>query len=76
MFLFSLGSRYDSSHNILTLSPIFKWFNGDFKQYGGVVEFLIRFLPDEEAHEINNNPPTMKYFDYNWNVNGIPPCKC
>jgi len=36
----------------------------------------MRFLPDNEAHEINNNPPTMKYLDYNWHVNGAPPCKC
>ena len=72
-----VGLLFDSATDTLTLSPIFEWFSADFKkEFGGVLDYMIRILPDDIAHQINNHPPTMKYFDYDWDVNGIPPCKC
>ena len=73
--LFS-GLYLDRGSNTLHLSSIFLWFAGDFDQYGGVVKFVSRYVPQEDADYIAQNKPTLKYFDYNWNVNGKPPCNC
>ena len=70
------GLSLDRSSNTLTLSPIFLWFVGDFEAYGGVRKFISPYLPPGDADYIAQHNPTIHYFTYNWNVNGVPPCTC
>lgn len=60
----------DDSKNIISakgiqLSSIFSWFEGDFKKFGGVIEFIKIYKP-----EINENLP-IEYLEYDWNLNEI-----
>ena len=72
----SLGSLLDKNSNILHLSSIFLWFTGNFESYGGVREFVSAHLPSDEAQYVTQHKPTLKYFPYNWDANGAPPCNC
>ncbi len=48
----------------IILSRIFKWFEEDFADTGGVLEFVNSYLqPLQAAQNISG------YFDYNWNLN-------
>ncbi|MGH7729965.1 MAG: DUF547 domain-containing protein [Candidatus Eiseniibacteriota bacterium] len=52
----------------LRLSPIFKWYEGDFRQAAGsVVAFVARYLPGGAAI-----PPDTRidFLDYDWSLNG------
>ncbi|XP_064397588.1 uncharacterized protein LOC135344343 [Halichondria panicea] len=70
------GLSLDRSANTLTLSPIFLWFAGDFKSYGGVKQFTSHYLTPSDADYIAKNNPELHYFSYDWNLNGVPPCTC
>lgn len=59
----------DSSKNKITetkieISPIFKWFSGDFTKNGNLIDFLNQYSPVN----INNNA-TIIYQTYDWNLN-------
>ncbi len=75
-FLSTLGLSLDRSANTLTLSPIFLWFAGDFKSYGGIKQFTSHYLTPSDADYIAKNNPELHYFSYDWNLNGVPPCTC
>ena len=70
------GSLLDRDTNTLHLSPIFLWFVEDFEPYGGVLKFITPYLSPDEAQYLSQKKPTIKYFTYNWDTNGVPPCKC
>lgn len=70
------GSLLDKDSNTFHLSPIFLWFVKDFEPYNGVLSFVSSYLPSDEVKFITQMKPTIKYFSYNWNINGVPPCKC
>ena len=70
------GLYLDRSSNTLHLSSIFLWFAGDFDQYGGVTKFVSQYVSSDDAQYIAQNQPLLKYFSYDWNVNGKPPCNC
>lgn len=72
----SAGFYLDQSSNTLHLTPIFLWFKGDFDAYGGVMKFISPYIPAEDAQYIAAHNPTVQYFDYNWDVDGKPPCTC
>lgn len=74
--LYYTGHSLDQSANILHLSQIFLWFVGDFEQYGGVVKFIEPYLPGNEVEYITSHNPSLAYFEYNWDLNGVPPCHC
>ena len=58
--------------NELSLSQIFKWYGADFGGQDGVVEFLVKYLPDDHRRhhllEARNNP-TFRYTKYDWSLN-------
>lgn len=78
------GLRYDTSHNDLYVSPIFKWYAGDFTGEGNLwarakatvsgselVDFIARYAPTEVAGRIKERAPTLHYFDYDWSLNSV-----
>ncbi len=64
-------NRWDPTGRILYLSPIFKWFDDDFKRpSGNVVEFVTPyFAPAEQAQIRSKRPVTVRYTEYNWTLN-------
>lgn len=58
----------DERKNTLFLSSIFKWFKKDF---GDVVSFVIKYLPETEAEFIRTHNPRIKYLKYDWGLNGL-----
>jgi len=79
------GLRYDASRNDLYVSPIFKWYAGDFTGDEGslwarakatvsgneLLDFISRHAPTEIARRIGEHPPTLHYFDYDWSLNSL-----
>lgn len=59
-------NRYDYKKNILYISPVFKWFKGDF---GNVRIFISKFVPKEQSRQILTNEPKIKYTKYDWALN-------
>ena len=65
-------NRYDPENRTLELSPIFKWYGGDFEKTSGSVQAFV-------ASRITNDPPTqeqiqrrevkIRYLDYDWSLN-------
>jgi len=72
------GLKLDQSSNTLTLSPIFNWNAADFLKFAPtVLAYLLPYVPADVAAYLSTHPTvTIKYFTYNWNVNGPPTCKC
>jgi len=60
----------DKENNILSLSSIFKWYEGDFIKKGEkIAEYVARYLSTEDAEFVRNNEVTIKYLDYDWGLN-------
>jgi hypothetical protein len=79
------GLRFDPQKNELYVSPILKWYAGDFTGSPGSVwarakatvsgsellDFIARYAPVEVVDRIKQNPPTLHYFDYDWSLNSL-----
>ncbi len=75
--------RLDQKQNVLHLSAIFDWYKEDFSasdngmkkfdKYGkaeqGVVEFVVKYLPEADANYVTARQPKIKYLDYDWSLN-------
>lgn len=63
------GVKIDRTAGTLTLSPIFKWFSGDFR--GGAVPFVTAHVPEGEARWIRAQGSSLRvrYFEYDWRLN-------
>jgi hypothetical protein len=60
----------DKENEVLYLSSIFKWYEGDFIQKGEKLEeYVARYLNQKDAEFIRNNKVTVKYLDYDWGLN-------
>ncbi len=60
----------DKKNNILYLSRIFKWYEGDFIKKGEKIEsYVARYLNPDDAEFVRNNEVTIKYLDYDWGLN-------
>mmetsp|Transcript_13411 Transcript_13411/g.36871 ORF Transcript_13411/g.36871 Transcript_13411/m.36871 type:complete len:280 (-) Transcript_13411:2-841(-) len=72
------GYKLDRPSGVLTLSRIFQWYGGDFKAAAGtVVNFVLPFVSSDDRIFLSNaHNVTIQYFDYDWRVNGDPPCEC
>jgi Protein of unknown function, DUF547 len=68
-------NRFDKKEKVANLSQIFKWFAEDFeKNAGSVQKFIGKYVSDPEvAKELANDGYSVKYLDYSWNLNGMPP---
>jgi hypothetical protein len=74
------GMVLDRDAKTLTLSKIFSWYAADFtKSAGSVVDFILPFITPAESQDFvakHKQDIQLKYFDYDWHVNGKPPCQC
>lgn len=65
-------NRYEASNRALYLSPIFKWFRGDFEQEAGTVAgYVARFADPDVADDIRGNSEVrIEFLAYDWSLNG------
>lgn len=63
------GLQVEESNQRLYLSPIFKWFAGDFEAKGGVRSFLVKYVPERLSAYLKMDTFRLSYLDYNWNLN-------
>jgi hypothetical protein len=62
-------NRLDAAAGRLYLSPIFKWFDGDFeKQAGTVQKFVQPYFPKSQQAAFAGSL-SIKYTDYDWTLN-------
>lgn len=65
-------NRVNASERVVYLSPIFKWFAGDFeKKSGSVLAFLRPYFPEEPRHAFEKGGLRIKYTDYDWSLNNF-----
>ncbi len=63
-------NRVDEAARVLWLSPIFKWFSGDFERDAGTaVEFAARYFSPPHQILIITGNLQVKYTDYDWTLN-------
>lgn len=57
-------SNYDPEKDIVTTTPLFKWFRGDFQAYDGIDDFLVKYgvLSPE------NKNARQEFKDYDWTL--------
>jgi hypothetical protein len=70
-------NRYDRRHKIAFLSKIFDWFESDFSAAAGTVQaYVSRYVDDPElVRELLSVPYQIRYLEYDWDLNGVPPRK-
>lgn len=56
------------SDGVMKLSMIFKWYEKDFGGKQGVIDFVKKHLPKEQAKQLGDTPK-VEYLDYNWTLN-------
>lgn len=63
-------NRIDAAAKTLYLSPIFKWYEKDFKRDSpSVAEFILPFLTPDNAKEVRGGSFKTVYLDYDWTLN-------
>ena len=65
-------NRYDPESRTLELSPIFKWYGGDFEKTIGSVQAFVasRITNDPQTQEqVRQGEVKIKYLDYDWSLN-------
>jgi hypothetical protein len=67
------GLRFDSEKNELYVSPILKWYAGDFTGASGesVLNFISKYALADVANRIKVSPPSLHYFEYDWSLNSL-----
>jgi len=68
-------NRYDAARHRLSLSPIFKWFGGDFiRAAGSIPAFVARYITDDPVlrREIAAPVTGLDYLGYDWSLNAAP----
>jgi hypothetical protein len=64
------GMKLDGKKNMVYISSIFKWFEEDFENRGGVLKYISQYIAAEEKKVLNDPKIKIAYLDYNWNING------
>lgn len=78
--------RIDRPSKTVYLSPIFKWFGGDFaKRYGAqekfpgfsdteraVLDFVSKYIDPEDGSYLEKGKLSIEYLDYDWSLNVQP----
>jgi hypothetical protein len=63
-------NRVEPEAHVVYLSPIFKWYAGDFeKRAGSVLAALKPYWPDDEAPALASGRFKIRYTDYDWSLN-------
>ncbi len=56
--------------NTLYLSKIFEWYRSDFEsKKGSLLKYIAQFFSGEERKRLESGNITIKFLDYNWNLN-------
>jgi hypothetical protein len=56
--------------NTLYLSKIFEWYRSDFEsKKGSLLKYIAQFFSGEERERLESGNITIKFLDYNWNLN-------
>lgn len=64
----STWARWDPATRTLRLTPIYKWYEGDFEQTAGSVPaFATRYIPSIEPFE----NVRIRWLDYDWTLNDV-----
>lgn len=65
------GLAIERDRGTIRLSKIFDWFEEDFEQAGGVLEFVARYLPEDDAAwiEQNGTDARIRSLEYDWTLN-------
>ncbi len=67
-------NRVEASERVVHLSPVFKWFAGDFeKKSGSVLEFLKPYWPEPARAELEQGGFKIRYTTYDWSLNDALP---
>ena len=68
-------NRFDQQTKTAYISKIFDWFEDDFVKHSGTVQnYLALYVSDERlSTALANNEYQIKYMEYDWSLNGIPP---
>lgn len=57
---------------VLHLNKILEWYGGDFGGEGGVLAFLMKYIPEADAEYIQQHGPARLVFeDYDWTLNDM-----
>ncbi len=62
----------DQDRHVLSISKIFRWYQGDFGGQRGVINFILDHLPGGERREwifTNQDSLSLDYKPYNWRLN-------
>lgn len=62
-------NRFEPAANRATVSPIFKWFKGDFTGDGELSKVLRRYAPERFRAFLEKPGAKIEYLDYNWGLN-------
>ena len=63
-------NRIDRDARVVYLSPIFKWFEKDFReQSGSVLSFVRSYSLPDTARELEKGAYEVRYTDYDWSLN-------
>lgn len=63
-------NRVDAATRVVYLSPIFKWFAGDFETASGtVLKFVTPYFPESARGALTSGDVKVSYTDYDWSLN-------
>ncbi len=78
------GMQYDVAKNEISLSPIFKWYAGDFTksdatlaraeaEISGAKVFAVaqQYLPFDVRQDFETRKPKLKWMEYDWTLNSM-----
>ena len=68
-------NRFEQQTKTAYISKIFDWFEDDFVKHSGTVQHYIALYIKDEAvsSALANNEYEIKFMEYDWSLNGIPP---
>lgn len=62
--------RFEPQENTAHLTPLYKWYQGDFAQTAGsVLDFAARYAPRLKAALDGGKPPEIQWIEYDWKLN-------
>lgn len=62
-------NQFDEAAGTVRVSPIFKWFKGDFTGEGALAVVLGKFAPAQYRVFLAGRPYEVEYLDYHWGLN-------
>ncbi len=64
--------RFKSDEQIVGLTPLYKWYAGDFEQaVGSVLKYAARFAPRLHDSLEAGDVPQIRWLDYDWALNSV-----